>query len=90
MLWQKTSPTKSVWWQKGENMVIPNTVLLSLRETFSEGTRVRLLKMDDTQAPPIGTEGTVVYVDDIGTVHISWDNGSGLGAVWEEDRIEKV
>lgn len=30
-----------------------------LRTEYPNGTRVRLVKMDDVQAPPIGTEGTV-------------------------------
>ena len=43
--------------------------------------------MDDIQAPPTGTLGTVRYVDDIGTIHIKWDNGSSLGLVIGEDRF---
>ena len=54
-----------------------------IRRKYPKGTRVRLLEMDDTQAPPIGTEGTVNYIDDMGTIHISWDNGSSLGVVLE-------
>lgn len=38
-----------------------------LRSEYPDGTRVRLVKMDDVQAPPIGTEGTVVGVDGIGS-----------------------
>ncbi len=50
--------------------------------------RVRLLRMDDLQAPPIGTEGTIRGVDDIGSVMVAWDNGSGLNVVLDEDEIE--
>jgi hypothetical protein len=46
--------------------------------------------MDDGQAPPEGTKGTVMYVDDVGTVHVSWENGSSLGAVLGEDVIRKI
>lgn len=56
-----------------------------LRETYAVGTRVELVKMNDFQAPPIGTAGTVVYVDDIGTIHVKWDNGCGLGVAYGED-----
>ena len=52
--------------------------------------RVRLVRMDDIQAPPIGTEGTVKGVDDIGSVMVAWDNGSGLNVVLGEDKIELV
>ena len=34
--------------------------LESLRVQYPKGTRVVLVKMDDVQAPPIGTKGTVI------------------------------
>ena len=61
-----------------------------LRNRFTPGTRVRLLKMDDIQAPPIGTEGTVIGVDDIGSTMVRWDNGSGLSVVYGEDECTEV
>lgn len=61
-----------------------------LKELYPAGTRVKLLEMNDIQAPPIGTLGTVMYVDDIGTIHIKWDNGSTLGAAYPEDRVTKI
>lgn len=61
-----------------------------LRKMFSKGTRVELVKMDDTQAPPIGTKGTVVCVDDIGTIMVKWDNGSTLGIVYGVDKCIKI
>ena len=60
------------------------------KATYLAGMRVRLIKMDDIQAPPIGTEGTVRGVDDIGSVMVAWDNGSGLNVVLGEDEIEVV
>ena len=54
------------------------------------GTRVELVKMDDVQAPPIGTKGTVKGVDDIGSLLIDWDNGCGLNAVCGEDIVRKI
>lgn len=61
-----------------------------LRERFPQGARVELEWMEDFQAPPIGTRGTVMGVDDIGTIHVRWDNGSGLGVVYGEDRCRRV
>ena len=58
-----------------------------LREEYPAGTRVVLVKMDDPQAPPAGTKGTVRGVDDIGSVMVAWDNGSGLSAAYGEDII---
>lgn len=64
--------------------------LESLRSLYPEGTRVELLRMDDIQAPPVGTKGTVVGVDDTGSIMVSWDNGSGLNVVWGEDLVRKI
>ena len=61
-----------------------------LLKKYPVGSRVRLLKMDDIQAPPIGTFGTVKGVDDILSILVSWDNGSGLSVVYGEDQIELV
>ena len=61
-----------------------------LKDLYPAGTRVKLVEMNAIQAPPIGTLGTVMYVDDIGTIHIKWDNGSTLGAAYPEDRVSKI
>ena len=61
-----------------------------LKEQYPSGTRVELLEMNDISAPPIGTLGTVNYVDDIGTIHVKWDNGSNLGVAYPEDRVRKI
>ena len=46
--------------------------------------------MDDPQAPPIGTKGTVLGVDDIGSIMVAWDSGGSLSVVWGEDICRKV
>lgn len=61
-----------------------------LREEFPQGCRVELVSMDDRQAPPPGTQGTVVLVDNVGTIHVDWDNGSGLGVAYGEDYCRRV
>ena len=65
-------------------------MLQFLRETYPKDTRVCLDQMDDAQAPPIGTEGAVMYGDSLGTIHVKWDNGSTLGVAYGEDRCHKV
>lgn len=70
--------------------VISKERLQALRERFKPGSRVELLKMDDVQAPPIGTRGTVVGVDDIGSTMVNWDNGSGLSIAYGEDECKVV
>lgn len=61
-----------------------------IRREYPVGTRVVLVKMDDAQAPPIGTEGTVGGVDDTGSLLMHWDNGSGLNVVYGEDIVRKI
>lgn len=70
--------------------VISREALQNLRERFPKGTRVELVQMDYPQAPPIGTKGTVIGVDDIGSIMVSWDNGSGLNVAYGEDVCRKV
>lgn len=65
-------------------------IVESLRKKYPVGSRVELLKMDDPQAPPIGTLGTVRGVDDIGSIMVRWDNGSGLSAAFGEDIVCRV
>lgn len=60
-------------------------IIESLKEQFPVGSRVELIKMDDKQAPPIGTRGTVKGVDDIGSIMVAWDNGSSLNIIYGED-----
>ena len=71
-------------------MVISKEKLEYLRRIYTPGTRVRLEYMDDIQAPPIGTLGTVRGVDDIGSIMIQWDNGSSLSVVYDHDRCKII
>ena len=64
--------------------------LFRLRQEYPRGARVELLKMDDPQAPPIGTRGTVIGVDSIGSIMVRWDTGSGLNVVYGEDECKII
>ena len=70
--------------------MISSEVLLALRERYPKGTRVELVQMDDSQAPPVGTKGIVRGVDDIGSIMVAWDNGCGLSVAYGEDICRKV
>ena len=61
-----------------------------IRREYPAGTRVKLLEMDDCFAPPIGTLGTVIAVDDCASLIMRWDNGSSLNAVFNQDCVVKV
>ena len=72
-------------------MRIPSReTIQALRDRYKPGTRVELLMMDDVQAPPVGTKGTVIGVDDIGSIMVNWDNGSGLSVAYGEDLCKVV
>ena len=70
--------------------MISKETLQALRERYPKGTRVELVQMDDAQAPPVGTKGTVQGVDDMGSIMVAWDNGSGLNVVYGVDICRKV
>ncbi len=61
-----------------------------LRKEYPAGTRVELVEMDDLQAPPIGTQGTVEGVDDTGSLLMRWDNGSSLNVIYGVDIVKKI
>lgn len=61
-----------------------------LRNQYPKGTKIELLEMDDVQAPPIGTVGTVYGVDDLGSLLVRWENGSSLSVIDGVDRVKKI
>ena len=61
-----------------------------VRREYPAGTRVELVRMDDVQAPPVGTKGTVTGVDDTASVMVAWDNGSHLHVIYGEDEVRKI
>ena len=65
-------------------------IVKRLRKRYPVGCRVELVRMDDPQAPPVGTKGTVRGVDDIGSVMVAWDNGCGLSVAYGEDSCKVV
>ena len=72
-------------------MNIPSRKIVDhLRNEYPAGTRVELTGMDDVQAPPIGTLGTVKGIDDMGSIMVHWDNGFRLSLVYGVDSCEKI
>lgn len=70
--------------------MISREIIEKLKEIYPVETRVKLIKMEDVQAPPKGTLGTVYGVDAIGSILVKWDNGSTLNVIFREDIIEKI
>lgn len=72
-------------------MNIHSEMLKQLRAYYTPGTEVELVRMNDPyrEMPP-GLRGFVTFVDDTGTIFVSWSNGSSLGVVFGEDECRKI
>ena len=71
---------------------VSKETLEHLRQEYPVGCRVELTRMGDpfnTRLVP-GEKGTVMHVDDIGTIHVRWDCGSSLGVVYGEDSCRRI
>nr|DAZ46494.1 MAG TPA: protein of unknown function (DUF4314) [Caudoviricetes sp.] len=72
-------------------MIFPSKEIVEqVHRQYPVGTRVELVKMDDIQAPPIGTKGIVEGVDDTASLLVAWDNGSHLNVIYGEDEVRKI
>lgn len=66
------------------------TTVERVRREYPAGCRVELLHMDDPQAPPIGTLGTVMGVDDTGSIVVAWDSGGSLHVLFGVDECRII
>lgn len=66
------------------------SLIIKTKLQYPKGTVIRLIKMNDIQAPPVGCTGVVDFVDDGGTIHMHWQNGSSLGLIPGEDEFEII
>ena len=62
-----------------------------MKDNYPPGTRLVLLQMGDDPRPvEPNTRGTVMTVDDMGTLHCNFDNGRQLGLVPGEDSFRRL
>ena len=62
-----------------------------IKKQYPEGTRIVLNWMEDPFSPVApGTCGTVQFVDDIGQIHMKWDNGRTLALIPGVDSFQMV
>lgn len=72
-------------------MFLDEEIVNDIKERYPEGTRIVLDYMGEDPHPiEPGTRGTVRHVDDIGTVHVDFDNGRRLGLVPGEESFHKL
>jgi hypothetical protein len=66
-------------------------VIAFLREQYPRGTRIELIEVKGKYSSlPKGLQGSVRYVDDIGTIHMDWGNGNELRLVFGVDKYKLV
>ena len=66
-------------------------MLKQLKEYYTPGTRVMLIRMRDPYTNlRQGDRGTVSFVDDIGSIHVNWDSGGNLAVLFREDQCMKI
>ena len=75
---------------RGGTGMRPSEEVEKIKKLFPVGTKIRLIHMDDSQAVPSGTLGTVDYIDDDGQLHMKWDNGRTLALIYGVDQFEIV
>lgn len=83
-------PVPEIVFYDGTSSPHDEKIIERIKELYPNGCRVALDRMDDVQAPPVGTQGTVLFVDDIGTIHVKWDTGGSLGIAYGEDRCHRI
>ena len=71
-------------------MKFPNkNYLEQLRKQYPVGTKIRLISMRDEKYPILsGTIGEVTHIDDLGSIHMKWQNGSSLAIIPEVDSFK--
>ena len=67
-------------------------ILEELRKAYPKGCRVELVRMDDPYRPDLvpGCQGTVVCVDDAGSIHVNWDIHSSLAVLYGVDECKRI
>lgn len=75
-------------------MQMTEKLVKEIKARYRPGTRIKCIHMGDdfpcNQPVPDGSVGFVVKVDDTGTIHMQWENGSSLGLIVGEDQFEVI
>ena len=73
-------------------MKFPNKAYLEqLRKQYPKRTKLQMITMRNEKYPvPPGTFGEVTHIDDIGNIHVRWQNCSSLAIIPEVDSFRVV
>ena len=47
-----------------------------IKAEYPPGSHVKLIEMKGEPQMPYGLKGSVMAIDDIGQIHVNWENGS--------------
>ncbi len=62
-----------------------------VKNRYKEGLRIVCDYMTDDPRPiESGTKGTIICVDDMGSIHVKWDNGRTLALLYDVDRFHLI
>ena len=61
-----------------------------IKARYPEGTVVCLGHMEGEAGMPPGLKGTVSFVDDIGQIHVKWENGRTLALETDVDSFQVI
>lgn len=61
-----------------------------IKARYPKGTVVCLEHMEGEKGMPQGLKGKVSFVDDIGQIHVNWENGRSLALNTEVDSFQVV
>ena len=73
-----------------EKMEIRNMNVEKIKSEYPVGTKIELINMEGENRMFSGMKGEVTGVDDIGQIHMKWENGSSLALNMEVDKFKKV
>lgn len=61
-----------------------------LNQKYPAGARIELENMIGEGDMPTGLKGTVNFIDDLGQIHVNWDNGRTLALDAIIDSFSKI
>ena len=78
-------------YRRTTNYIFDKNRIDELKKKYPVVTKVRCINMKEDISPvTYKTEGTIEFVDDLGSIHVKWKNGSSLALIEGEDDFEII